>query len=88
MRSAVVPFDDRQRLAQGLARDQIGEDGGRRLTDRAPLAVVRNVPHDAVLELHPQRHLVTARRIDVMHLGAERLNVLDLNVALAQRATR
>ena len=41
--------------------------------DRAADGVVRHVRDDAVVEVHAQGHLVAAGRVDVVHLGLERL---------------
>ena len=53
----------------------IGEHRRRSLADRAPLPVIGDVRNLLTVtgQRHPQRHLVTARGVDVVHLGVERV---------------
>src|SRR5579875_622103 len=68
--------DGLDRLADALADHLLGEDRGGGLADRAALPVVGHVGDvlAVVGQRHPQRHLVAADRVDVVHLGGERLS--------------
>ena len=67
--------DDLQRLLDPSAHQEVGHHRGRRLADRAPLCVVGHILHGGQIlgQAQPQRQRVTARRVDVVHLGAEGL---------------
>ena len=66
---------DRHRLAHRLADHQVGHHRGARLADRAAERVVGDVLDHLlavdVLQADPQRHLVAAGRVDVVHLGVK-----------------
>ena len=62
---------DLHRLVDRLADHQVGEHRRRGLRDRAAERVVRHVLDHALGQVHAQRHLVAAGRVDVVHLGLE-----------------
>jgi hypothetical protein len=64
---------DLHRLVDGLADHEVGQHGRRRLGDGAAHGVVGHVLHHAVGQVDAQRHLVAAGRVDVVHLGLERV---------------
>ena len=68
---------DRHGLVDRLADDQVAHHRRAGLADRAAERVVGQVLHHGlavdVLEGDPQRHLVAADRVDVVHLGVKRL---------------
>src|SRR5206468_7947462 len=61
------------RLADRLADDEVAHHRCRGLADRAALALPAELGDRAVGQPHAQGHLVAAGRVDVVHLGVERL---------------